>query len=122
MDIEQIVGLAYKYTPNIFFGSIIFIFFWFFSKIVQYGIKKIFKTTNPNTNISNVIVESAISTIIDNEDSVAAVDSKDKVKCYRNWLGLMKGDLDSEVEIYLYGIDCVRKILPLSIFLFQMIF
>ena len=55
MDIEQIVGLAYKYTPNIFFGSIIFIFFWFFSKIVQYGIKKIFKTTNPNTNISNVI-------------------------------------------------------------------
>lgn len=55
MDIEQIVGLAYKYTPNIFFGSIIFIFFWFFSKIVQYGIKKILKTTNPNTNISNVI-------------------------------------------------------------------
>tara|TARA_B100001029_G_C14938167_1_gene381645 strand:+ start:66 stop:572 length:507 start_codon:yes stop_codon:yes gene_type:complete len=55
MDIEQIVGLAYKYTPNIFFGSIIFLFFWFFSKIVQYGIKKILKTTNPNTNISNVI-------------------------------------------------------------------
>ena len=55
MDIEQIVGLAYKYTPNIFFGSIIFVFFWFFSKIVQYGIKKILKTTNPNTNISNVI-------------------------------------------------------------------
>ena len=55
MDIEQIVGLAYKYTPNIFFGSIIFVFFWFFSKIVQYGIKKILKTTNPNTSISNVI-------------------------------------------------------------------
>ena len=53
---------------------------------------------NDKANISNIIVESAISTIVDNEDSVAAVDAKDKIKCYRNWLGLMKGDLEAQVE------------------------
>ena len=48
--------------------------------------------------ISDVIIESALSTIVDNEDSVAAVDSGDKIKCYRNWLGLMKGDLTANME------------------------
>ena len=53
---------------------------------------------NDKANISDIIVESAISTIIDNEDSVAAVDGEDKVNCYRNWLGLMKGDLTANME------------------------
>ncbi len=72
-----------------------------------------FSARSDPAGISDIIVESAITTICDFEDSVACVDAKDKIQGYKNWLGLMKRDLKTKFEkkgkIYLRKLNPDRK-------------
>ncbi len=64
---------------------------------IQFDAKGMIGRTDA-AGINDIVLESALSTIMDLEDSIAAVDADDKVAAYRNWLGLMKGDLVESLE------------------------
>jgi malate synthase len=66
--------------------------------------------TGDAAGIADVVIEAAVTTIVDLEDSVAAIDGEDKVAAYRNWLGLMRGDLETPVEKA--GMRFVRRLDP----------
>ncbi|MDC0248099.1 malate synthase G [Pelagibacteraceae bacterium] len=77
---------------------------------IRFDPKRTLGGLKDNASIYDIILESAITSIMDHEDSVAAVDAEDKVHGYKNWLGLMKGDLQYKGEKN--GKKFIRKLNP----------
>ena len=64
MNKEELLELISLYTPKIILGILIFIFFWFFSKLIQYGVSRFLENKNSDTNISKVIASIVKNIII----------------------------------------------------------
>ena len=77
---------------------------------IKFDPKHKIEGTKDKAGIYDIILESALTTIMDHEDSVAAVDAEDKILGYKNWLGLMKGNLKTEINKN--GKKIIRKLNP----------